>query len=58
LIRRLFLERWSEQQILPKKGFSGHANDALPWLNIDITLTGDRMNDWKLIAKETFYAGT
>jgi asparagine synthetase B (glutamine-hydrolysing) len=58
LIRRLFLQRWSQDLILPKKGFSGHANDALPWLNISITPTGDRMADWRQIAQETFYAGT
>ena len=58
LIRRLFLERWTEQHILPKKGFAGHANDALPWLNIKINPTGDRMMDWRQIARETFYAGT
>lgn len=58
LIRRLFLERWRDQDILPKKGFSGHANDALPWLNIDISLTGDRMTDWRQIARESFYASS
>jgi asparagine synthase (glutamine-hydrolysing) len=57
LIRRLFLERWSEQQVLPKKGFTGHANDALPWMNISIESTGDRMADWRQIARESFYAG-
>jgi asparagine synthase (glutamine-hydrolysing) len=55
LIRRLFLERWSESLIFPKKGFTGHANDALPWLPFSITLTGDRMLDWQQIARKIFY---
>lgn len=56
LIRRLFRERWGEDLVMPKKGFSGHANDALPWLDLEIDATGDRMADWKQIAKKTFYA--
>lgn len=57
LIRRLFLERWTEQDILPKKGFTGHANDAMPWLDLQIVPTGDRMQDWRQIARNSFYAG-
>jgi asparagine synthase (glutamine-hydrolysing) len=55
LIRRLFLERWTESLIFPKKGFTGHANDALPWLPFSITPTGDRMLDWQQIARKSFY---
>lgn len=58
LIRRMFLQRWTEHDILPKKGFTGHANDALPWLNIKVDLTGDRMTDWKTISRKMFYEST
>jgi asparagine synthetase B (glutamine-hydrolysing) len=54
LIRKKFLQRWPEHLLLPKMGFAGHANDALPWLGIDIELTGDRHQDWKQIAQQTF----
>jgi asparagine synthetase B (glutamine-hydrolysing) len=56
LIRKLFRERWAEDLVMPKKGFSGHANDALPWMNISIEQSGDRMTDWRQIAQKTFYA--
>jgi asparagine synthetase B (glutamine-hydrolysing) len=55
LIRRLFLERWSQNLILPKKGFTGHCNDSLPWLGIDIATTGNRAQDWKAIVQTSFY---
>ena len=55
LIRRLFLERWREELILPKKGFTGHCNDSLPWLGIDIKTIGNRAQDWKTIVQTSFY---
>ena len=55
LIRQLFLERWSEEFIMPKKGFTGHCNDSLPWLGINITTTGDRHQDWRSIVQSSFY---
>jgi asparagine synthetase B (glutamine-hydrolysing) len=55
LIRRMFLERWSESLIFPKKGFTGHANDSLPYLPITIASTGNRHADWKLISQQMFY---
>jgi hypothetical protein len=55
LIRRLFLERWKEKDILPKKGFTGHCNDSLPWLGIDIDTTGDRDQDWHRVVLKSFY---
>jgi asparagine synthetase B (glutamine-hydrolysing) len=55
LIRRLFLERWTEKDILPKKGFTGHCNDSLPWLNVKIDSTSDRDQDWKQIVLKSFY---
>ena len=55
LIRQLFLERWSQDLILPKKGFTGHANDSLPYLPVTIKSTGDRLEDWKQIVQQSFY---
>lgn len=54
-IKRKFLRRWPETLILPKRGFAGHANDSLPWLNIKIDTTNDRMSDWRQIAQQTYY---
>ena len=55
LIRRMFLQRWPESLIFPKKGFTGHANDSLPYLPVTIDSTGDRHQDWKLISQGMFY---
>jgi asparagine synthetase B (glutamine-hydrolysing) len=55
LIRRLFQERWTESMIFPKKGFTGHANDSLPYLPVKIDPTGDRLADWKQISRKMFY---
>lgn len=55
LIRKKFLERWSEHMILPKMGFAGHANDSLSWLGVSIDSTRDRHQDWQQIAQKTFY---
>lgn len=55
LIRRLFLQRWSEANIMPKKGFTGHCNDALPWIDVDLETTGDRAQDWQQIVLKSFY---
>jgi asparagine synthetase B (glutamine-hydrolysing) len=54
VLKHQFLQQWPNL-LLPKQGFAGHANDALPWLNITIDLTGDRHQDWKQIACKTFY---
>ena len=55
IIRRAFLERWADTLIFPKKGFTGHANDSLPYLPFSIKSTGDRQSDWKQIACKSFY---
>jgi asparagine synthetase B (glutamine-hydrolysing) len=55
LIRRLFLQRWSQDLILPKKGFTGHCNDSFPWLGINIDQTGNRVQDWKSVVQASFY---
>jgi asparagine synthetase B (glutamine-hydrolysing) len=55
LIKRLFLERWPERLAFKKVGFTGHANDSLPWLSLSINATNDRYKDWKQIAKQIFY---
>jgi len=54
LIRRLFLQRWSEELILPKQGFTGYCNDAYAYLGIDIPRDPDRAQDWKNIVQATF----
>lgn len=51
LIKRMFLERWNTDKIYPKMGFAGHANDSFP----EYVSTGDRHNDWKNIAIDSFY---
>lgn len=58
LLRRLFLERWPEALLFPKMGFAGHANDSLPYMNVDITPTEDRHLDWKEISQKSFYEYT
>jgi asparagine synthetase B (glutamine-hydrolysing) len=55
IIRRAFLERWPKKLIYNKMGFAGHANDSLPWLKVKINTTDDRHQDWKQIARKTFY---
>lgn len=57
-IRREFQRRWSPQLIYNKQGFAGHANDALPWLDIDFVPTGHRHQDWQQIAQQSFYQYT
>jgi asparagine synthetase B (glutamine-hydrolysing) len=54
VLKHQFLRQWPNL-LLPKQGFAGHANDALPWLNTTIEPTGDRHQDWKQIAQNTFY---
>ena len=54
LLKSKFLKKFDQQLLLPKKGFTGHANDALPFLSIDIDVTGDRMQDWKTITQQMF----
>jgi asparagine synthetase B (glutamine-hydrolysing) len=55
LIRNLFLKRWDQSHVLPKKGFSGHCNDALPWLGVTIQSSGNRDQDWQQIVLKSFY---
>jgi len=55
LIRRMFLERWKQKDIMPKKGFTGHCNDSLPWLDVEIESTGNRDQDWRQIVLKSFY---
>ena len=58
LIRRLFLQRWTESNVMPKKGFTGHCNDSLPWLDVAIESTGDRNQDWQQAVIKSFYNQT
>jgi hypothetical protein len=43
---------------MPKQGFAGHANDSLPWMGVTVPTSGDRYQDWKQIAKETYFRYT
>ena len=54
LIRDLFLQRWQEKDIWPKKGFSGHCNDSLPFLNV-ATKSQERNTQWKEAVINSFY---
>lgn len=55
LIRRAFLERWSEDLIMPKKGFTGHCNDSLKYLPVRIKPSRDRNQDWHQAIVKLFY---
>jgi asparagine synthase (glutamine-hydrolysing) len=54
LLRRLFLETWPTELLLPKQGFAGHCNDSYAWLGIDIPRVQDRDQDWKNILTASF----
>jgi asparagine synthase (glutamine-hydrolysing) len=54
LLKRLFLETWPQELLLPKQGFAGHCNDSYPWLGIDIPRVPDRDQDWKNILTASF----
>lgn len=51
---RTFYQRTIGNAVQPKQGFAGHANDSLPWLGVNITESGNRYQDWKQIAQQTF----
>jgi hypothetical protein len=55
LITRLFVEKWGLENVLPKKGFTGHCNDSLPWLGVNIQPTGNRDLDWHQAVLKSFY---
>jgi asparagine synthase (glutamine-hydrolysing) len=54
IIQQQFLKTWSADLIYPKQGFTGHCNDSYNWLDIDITRSQDRMQDWKNISQAGF----
>ena len=54
LIRDIFLQDWTEDLVLPKKGFSGHCNDSLPYLNINVMDT-DRNTQWRHAVIDSFF---
>lgn len=54
LIRKMFLQRWSQELVLPKQGFTGYCNDAYDYLGVDIPRDPDRGQDWKNIVQATF----
>jgi len=54
VIRELFLQRWSDSHIWPKKGFSGHCNDSLPYINVAVSAT-DRHSQWRDAVINSFH---
>lgn len=54
LLKTRFLQKYDHCLLMPKKGFTGHANDALPWLDIQVSLTGNRYLDWQVINQQMF----
>lgn len=54
-LRTLYQKLTGTVYHLPKKGFAGHANDALPWMAITLDTLGDRHRDWQQIATKSFY---
>lgn len=54
VLRELYCRSFQTSQVESKKGFAGHANDALPWLGIDIKSTGNRHQDWQAIAQTSY----
>jgi hypothetical protein len=55
LLREEFLQHWPPELLFAKQGFTGHANDGLPWMSVTVVDQGDRHQTWKQIAKTTFY---
>lgn len=51
-----FTRRWSPNLIKQKKGFSGHCNDSLPYLNLNIDRSGTRDQIWHQAVIESFYS--
>lgn len=54
LLREEFLRHWPAELLYPKQGFTGHANDGLPWMGVDVVLQGSRHEQWQQIAQATF----
>ena len=58
VLLREYFQRKIRKEVAPKQGFAGHANDSLPWLDVNIIPTGDRYRDWKQIVQQTFSSYT
>lgn len=54
IILRKYFQQITGKNTDPKRGFAGHANDSLPYFDIDVVSTGDRQADWKIIAQEIY----
>lgn len=55
VLKSLWQSLYPDRTVLPKQGFAGHANDSLPWMDIEFESTNDRYGDWQRIAQQTFY---
>lgn len=53
LIRKQFLSHWPNAVIEPKKGFTGHCNDSLPWMPFTVPDV-PRDQQWQLMIKTGF----
>ena len=54
LLREEFLRHWPAELLFAKQGFTGHANDGLPWMGVDVATQGSRHEQWQQIAQATF----
>jgi asparagine synthetase B (glutamine-hydrolysing) len=54
LLKQKFLRKWPKEFLLPKQGFTGHCNDSLPWMRVNVPASLDRSAQWKQIQSATF----
>jgi len=54
LLQNKFLQKWPKDLLLPKQGFTGHCNDSLPWMGVNVPASTDRSAQWKQIQAATF----
>jgi len=54
LLKQKFLHKWPSDLLLPKQGFTGHCNDSLPWMGVNVPACLDRSEQWKQIQLATF----
>lgn len=55
LLREEFLRHWPADLLFAKQGFTGHANDSLPWMGLEVQCHGNRHQQWQQIATATFW---
>lgn len=55
-LRAVWSDFYDLDQLMPKQGFAGHANDSAAWMGVEYQPTGDRHRDWQHICQRSFYA--